>query len=154
MRVTPGSIRELNFEPGEINLGLASPGGVSNRTSKGVTGSGLISRTARLHRGVAASVTPLSQLPPQPHRGEARESASRSPRYGEMDQCSSAGAVVDHRPAVPAHETMIRGPSRGRRRVDGNGSNFQALPMKFQDHDEFSEFDHHAAPSRHKEKHR
>ena len=30
----------------------------------------------------------------------------------------------------------------------------QALPMKFQDHDEFSKFDHRAAPSRHQEKHR
>jgi hypothetical protein len=30
--------------------------------------------------------------------------------------------------------------------LTGNGSNLQALPVKFQDHDKFPEFDHRALP--------
>jgi hypothetical protein len=42
----PGLVGELNLEPGQIDLSLLARR-VSNRTSKGVMGSGLMSRTAR-----------------------------------------------------------------------------------------------------------
>ena len=42
----PWLIGELNFEPGEIDLGLLAGWGLE-RTSKGVMGSGRMSRTAR-----------------------------------------------------------------------------------------------------------
>ena len=38
--------------------------------------------------------------------------------------------------------------------VAGNGGNRQALSMKIQNHHEFPEFDHRAAPSRQREQHR
>ena len=77
----PGVVGELNFESGEVDLGLLA-GRSLEPHSKGVTGSGLIVAHHALHRGVAAGVAPLSQLGHSRTAVSTGKADSRSRRYG------------------------------------------------------------------------
>src|SRR5262249_52946593 len=108
-----------------------------------------------LHRGVAARVAALSHFAPQPYRGEARKGGKPLAQIRQ----EWIGALLAARPRTIGRRLQTaRDIFADRLTVDaeltGNGRNLQALPMKLQDHDEFSKFDHRAPPSRQGEKHR
>ena len=69
----PGVVGELNFELGEVDLGLLAGRSLEPHLERRDRIGPDVAHRA-LHRGVAAGVAPLSQLAPQPHGGESRES--------------------------------------------------------------------------------
>ena len=84
----------------------------------------------------SAGVATLSQLAPQPHRGEAGKSGKP---FAQMEQ-EWIGALLSARSRTIGRMLQIaRDIFADRLTVDaeltGNGSNLEALPMKFQDHD-------------------
>ena len=77
----PGLVGELNFEPGEIDLGLLAGRGLEPHLERGDRIGPDVAHGA-LHRGVAAGVTPLSQLRHSRTAVRPGKAVSRSPRYG------------------------------------------------------------------------
>jgi len=150
----PGLVGELNLEPGEIDLGLLARRSLEPHLERG-DGVGPDVAHRALHRGVAASVATLSHFAPQPHRGEARKGDKP---FAQIRQ-EWIGALLPMRPRTigrrlqTARDIFANGLTVDAE-LTGYGSNLQALPVEFQDHDKFSEFDHRAPPSRQGGQHR
>src|SRR5689334_11838490 len=148
IRVTPGSSVNSTSNRGQISLSLLAGRGLEPHLERG-DGVGPDVAHSALHRGVAASVATLSHFAPQPHRGEARKGDKP---FAQIRQ-EWIGALLPVRPRTigrrlqTARDIFADGLTVDAQ-LTGNGSNLQALPMKFQDHDEFPKCDHRAAPSR------
>src|ERR1700719_5047816 len=152
-RLTPGSSANSTSKWAKSTC-ACSPGGFSKHTSKPVVRGGCRSHAVS-ENAVAARLSALLDLTPQTHRREAgigRQALLqiRLERIG------------DPRPRRPCFvfrrlQPLGDGATNGLpidAEVAGNGGNRQALSMKIQNHHEFPEFDHRAAPSRQREQHR
>jgi hypothetical protein len=149
-----GIVGKLHLEMGEVDLRLPA-----RRRFEAHFETGRARRPQIPHavseNAVAARVSALLDLAPQTHRREAgigRQALLqiRLERIG------------DPRPRRPCFvfrrlQPLGDGATNGLpidAEVAGNGGNRQALSMKIQNHHEFPEFDHRAAPSRQREQHR
>ena len=108
-----------------------------------------------LHRRVPAGIAPLSQFPPQPDGGEAGIGCKPLAQIRQK----RIGAPLLWRPWAVGRRLQAACDAAADRlavhaELAGDRRNGQSLPMKVQDHHEFPEFDHRAAPSRQGEQHR
>ena len=147
-------VAKLDFEVGEIDLRLRARRRLKADLER-LDGLGPNLADGAFDRGVAAAIASLPQLPPQPHGGEAGIGCKPLAQIRQK----GIGAPLLRRPRAVGRRLQAACDGAADRlavhaKLAGDRRDGQSLPVKFQDHHEFPEFDHRAAPSRQGEKHR